>query len=185
MMETLDLTPPTSINAKTIKQRHRENLLTYGRENNGIVPGYVFSQEVRAALCEIHPDLAEYPHWVRVSVYNDFYRTFKKSLQDTYGFKCMSKRHLRKSFGSLVDKMIEIVGDKFFMFPKLTNNIVALQGCADMNHYENENPNRRKARHIGNLIKEEGEKRAELPADEQMTLLESDISELSSDGVTV
>ena len=81
--------------------------------------------------------------------------------------------------------MIEIVGDKFFVFPKLTNNIVALQGCADMNHYENENPNRRKARHIGNLIKEEGEKRAELPADEQMTLLESDISELSSDGVTV
>lgn len=182
MIEDLEMTPSTSINAKAINKRHRERLLSYGMTHNGIVPAYVFSQEVYAALYEIHPDLAGYPHWLRRSAYNDFYRNFKKSMQDAYGFKCMSKRHLRKSFGSLVDEQIDVVGDKFFVFPKMTKNIVALQGCEDMNHYENENPNRRQARHLGNLVKKEAESRAAFTADEQLALFEKDLRELTSDG---
>lgn len=179
MMEVLQMTSSDVMNEKAIRKHHRENILSYGETHNGIVPKYIVVEEARATLTELHPEWNDLPNWAKRSTWNDFYLHFKCVVKTAYGLKCMSKKHLRKKFGASVEDFIDGRGDKFFVFPHMTDNVVAIQGCEDMNHFENVNPNRRQAKRMENLVSKEKKRRAALPVEEQMSLLLRDMEELT------
>ena len=75
-------------------------------------------------------------------------------------------------------KLTDELGFKVTWFV-MTDNVVAIQGCEDMNHFENVNPNRRQAKRMENLVSKEKKRRAALPVEEQMSLLLRDMEELT------